>query len=712
MLIAVLAMVLAPTFLTAQSSLLDSLENQLTQFSKQDVGRVDLLNNISYALRRVDLDRSCECGVEARTLAEKLDYQRGIAESFSNLGNCFYLRSDYKEAQESFQKAIDLNTKIENLSDLALSLNGIGMVHIQQGNYPLALDYVQKSLKIAEQINDKERISFANYNIANCHLNLGDYGTALEYYDLSLTISNELGRKDFISVNLRDMGQAHTQLKNYEEAQRFFERSLEIMEELDDQKGISFTLVTLGILHKKQNRLDQAFTYFKQAADLSKEHDFKHNLCNSYLCLGESYIERNDYESALNYALSGLLIAKELKIIPEQRDAFKQLSNIYETEGNYKNAYQSYKAFKALDDSIFSEESIRTIANLRSLHEYEKEKQKTVLTQLQKDAVQEAEARWQRTVRDFFIVAFIVTAVLVLIVFRISTQRKKANRILSNQKDEIEGTYKQLYWQNEEIQQQNEVLTSQRIKLESTLDKLQKAQSQLVQSEKMASVGVLTAGIAHEINNPLNFIHGGKSALDKYVKKNLKKHESKMKPLLDTIDMGIKRVTGIVLSINRFSRESGNKKERCEIGLILDNCLLMIQNQIKARIKVEKHYTEESFELLCQEGELHQVFLNVLMNAVQSIEGRGTIAIATELRGADLEVSVSDTGCGISPQNLDKVTNPFFTTKDPGKGTGLGMSISYNIIKGHKGKIQFESKEGEGTTVIVTLPVEKTAVEV
>ncbi len=706
------AMLVNSVSLVAQNPTLDSLENVLETHQTKDSTRVKLLSEVAYNLRRIDLDRSCECAAEANALAEELSYKKGIATSFNALANCFYLRSDYKEAFNFFEKSEKLHLETGDQAGLSFSLNGTGMAHLRQGNYPAALDYIQRALSIGEKAGDKTRISFSTYNIGNCYSLLGEYSMALDYYQRSLEMSRELKKKDFISVTLRDMGQAYTMLNKYDEARECFESSMRIMEEENDQKGISFTMITLGILNEKQGRLDEAFKYFTEAAAISKKSGFKHNLCDSYTCLSDIYIGRREYSKALNYALSSLLIAKELNILPEQSDIYEQLSRIYEATGDYKKAYQSHQAFKELNDSVFNEESIRTVANLKNSFHYEKEKQKAAFEQQQKDAVLQAEAKWQRMVRNFFIIAFIVTFILVLVVVRISIQRKKANETLSLQNDEIEKTSRRLTQKNEEISLKNKELKNQSSKLENALGDLQKAQSQLVQSEKMASVGVLTAGIAHEINNPLNFIHGGKSALDRYVKKNLKEHQEKLKPLLDTIDVGIKRVTGIVLSINRFSREGGGKNENCDIHLILENCLLMLQNQFKSRVKIKKSYTEEAFRLFGQEGDLHQVFINVLANAIQSIEKGGTVSISTEVVGENLEVKISDTGCGISRQNLNRVTNPFFTTRDPGKGTGLGMSIAYNIIKDHLGKIRYESEEGVGTTAIVTLPVIKTTVEV
>lgn len=258
---------------------------------------------------------------------------------------------------------------------------------------------------------------------------------------------------------------------------------------------------------------------------------------------------------------------------------------------------------------------------------------------------------------------------------------------------------------NKELSAANEHLFYQKDKLESTIDKLKKTQSQLVQSEKMASVGILTSGIAHEINNPLNFIQGGKLAIENYIEENLIDVSDDFKPLLDIIETGINRASDIISSLNRFNRKSDTLNEKCEIHIIIDNCLIMLRNKLKHKVEIINHYTNSNFVILGNEGKLHQVFLNILSNAEQSIEKEGTIEITTAIENEKLEITFSDNGCGISEENLNKIIDPFFTTKDPGKGTGLGLSIAYQIIQNHKGNIKINSKLEKGTTVIVTLPI-------
>ena len=260
---------------------------------------------------------------------------------------------------------------------------------------------------------------------------------------------------------------------------------------------------------------------------------------------------------------------------------------------------------------------------------------------------------------------------------------------------------------NEELTSTNEELLNQREELEAVLTNLKKTRKQLVQSEKMASLGVLASGVAHEINNPLNFIKGGVVGIEQYFDENLRDKKEDVGPLIDGINEGIDRAAKIVKSLNHYSRKSGSKFQKCDMHEIIDNCIVMLQNQTKNRIEVQKAYTEKDHYIEGNEGKLHQVMINVLSNSVQAIKGKGIINIKTQASEKKMVIIVKDTGQGISKENLSKVFDPFFTTKDPGEGTGLGLSITYSILEEHNGTIDIESKVGEGATVIIQLPLNK-----
>ncbi|QQS52558.1 MAG: HAMP domain-containing histidine kinase [Bacteroidota bacterium] len=263
----------------------------------------------------------------------------------------------------------------------------------------------------------------------------------------------------------------------------------------------------------------------------------------------------------------------------------------------------------------------------------------------------------------------------------------------------------QLEASNEMLLEKQNTIVKQNEELKATMENLKLAQAHLVQAEKMASLGVLTAGVAHEINNPLNYILGGYHGItDHFETIGLDKNERLIK-MLDIIKIGVDRVSNIVKSLNQFSRNNQTNDEVCDLHAIVENCLTMLNNQLKNRIGIQKNYWPGQLDILGNNGKLHQVFLNILSNAVQSIENTGEINIKTLKKGGEAIISIQDTGCGISQENLTRITDPFFTTKDPNKGIGLGLSICYGIIKEHKGKMEFNSELHKGTTVNITLPL-------
>lgn len=291
------------------------------------------------------------------------------------------------------------------------------------------------------------------------------------------------------------------------------------------------------------------------------------------------------------------------------------------------------------------------------------------------------------------------------------TEIKETHKRLEEYKNNLKMLVKlrteELETANEELIATNEELFSQKEELQKALMNLQKAQNQLVISEKLSSLGMLAAGVAHEINNPLNFIQGGIIALENYFTEKLKNHKENVLPLIEAIKEGVRRSTEIVRSLNRYSRSDSNTQSDIDIRSIIDSCLVLLNNQIKNRITVHKHYSGTALSFRGNEGQIHQVFMNLLVNAIHAIDDKGRIDITTEKHNNKLKITISDNGCGIAPELIDRITDPFVTTKEPGKGTGLGLSISLNIIQQHGGNIKFESEPGKGTAVIVTLPLTK-----
>jgi signal transduction histidine kinase len=277
--------------------------------------------------------------------------------------------------------------------------------------------------------------------------------------------------------------------------------------------------------------------------------------------------------------------------------------------------------------------------------------------------------------------------------------------IVKNQNYELQTLNEELSTANEEMTFKNDELHKQRLELELALNHLQLTQKQLIQSEKLASIGILSSGIAHEINNPLNFIKGGCYGLENFLKQIIPDQKETIEPFFDAINTGVDRAANIVSSLAAYARIDDSDRTDCKINSIIDVCLMMLQNRLNDKVEIIKNYCKNECIIKGNEGKLHQAFLNILMNAEESIEEHGTITISTQVIDNFLITKVNDTGCGIAKENLNKILEPFFTTKDPGIGTGLGLSITYKIILEHSGFLEYSSEPGKGTTVTVKLPV-------
>ncbi len=275
--------------------------------------------------------------------------------------------------------------------------------------------------------------------------------------------------------------------------------------------------------------------------------------------------------------------------------------------------------------------------------------------------------------------------------FHLEKLVQKRTKDLEAANKELESLYKELKEQKEEV--------------DSTLHALKEAQSRLIQSEKMVSLGVLTAGVSHEINNPLQYLSGIHYGFANYFKKYGSQEEQTTNLLLSSTETSIKRISSIVNGLNQLNRDNRNFDEDCDIHSIINNCLTVLHNQYKYTIEIEEKYYSDTIILKGNVGQLHQVFINILTNAVQAIENKGKISITTSIKAKNAIIEIYDTGHGINEENLAKIIDPFFTTKEPGKGTGLGLSISYSILKDHKGRIEFESEVNKGTKAIITLPL-------
>ncbi|HEY6896459.1 MAG TPA: cache domain-containing protein [Rhodocyclaceae bacterium] len=286
-----------------------------------------------------------------------------------------------------------------------------------------------------------------------------------------------------------------------------------------------------------------------------------------------------------------------------------------------------------------------------------------------------------------------------------------------------------------ELRESNAHLAAEQKEIEALLAKMEMAQNQLLQSEKMAAIGQLAAGVAHEINNPIGFVHSNLGTLGNYAKElieliaayeqaagalpddaaarirgmqarmDLAFIKEDMLSLLAETNQGINRVTKIVQDLKDFSHvDREDKWQPDDLHKGLDSTVNVVWNELKYKCEVRKEYGELPL-VECLLPQLNQVFLNLLVNAAHAIEDKGVITLRSGVAGEQVWLEVADTGKGIPAENLHRVFEPFFTTKPVGQGTGLGLSVSYSIVEKHHGRIEVESQVGVGTTFRIWLPV-------
>lgn len=300
----------------------------------------------------------------------------------------------------------------------------------------------------------------------------------------------------------------------------------------------------------------------------------------------------------------------------------------------------------------------------------------------------------------------------------------------------------------EKLKEEQEALANTNLELDTAYKKLKTTQIQLLQQEKMASIGQIAAGVAHEINNPVGFVMSNLGSLKKYMdrlfefikvqsaaleemakqgqgtdsrgpdniksilnKINEAKHSTKLDFILeDVVNLvresidGTERIRQIVQELKSFSRVDEASERMSDINAGIESTINIVWNELKYKATLKKELGSLPMTK-CNPGQMNQVFMNLLINAAHAIEKQGEIAIKTWYEDNNIYVAVSDTGCGIPEDKLEMIFEPFFTTKEPGKGTGLGLSIVYDIIQKHNGGIAVKSRVGEGTTFTLHIPL-------
>ncbi len=566
----------------------------------------------------------------------------------------------------------------------------------------LAIEHYLRCIEFFESINDYWMLADVYAEMANLYSNLEMFSKAAEAMENRIGIieSRDLDLNKYDAYN-RAMW-AMYDAKNYSKAFIFRDQKETYVTEENQEDFLADSYSLEGHILMDQNKFEEAIPLLKKAFEISLRLDRVQSDEWEAYRLSDSYYHIQDYKNALQYALKSeeLLDPGNLRL---KRNLNLILAEIYDVLERENLAYKHLKLYTDLIKESKEEDvaSLVMRAEVRSVLD-KKEKEINLLEQEQ--YVKEQENKTQR-LWIISIAGALLSALLVsLILYRNNKNRQKANRILEKQKERIQ----------------------------ETLTELKSTQSQLIQSEKMASLGELTAGIAHEIQNPLNFVNNFSEVSNELIDEMLDEIDHKdfeevktiakdVKQNLDKINHHGKRADAIVKGMLQHSRSSDGKKEPTDINALADEYLRLAYHGLRAKDKSFNATLKTDFDdrigmIHIASQDIGRVILNLITNAFYAVDEKKkggaenyepTVTVSTKKGNEKLEIKVTDNGNGIPQEILDKVFQPFFTTKPTGKGTGLGLSLSYDIVKMHGGTLSVKTEKGENTEFSIILPLTK-----
>jgi signal transduction histidine kinase len=670
-----IAVLLLGTGLFGQSSAkkLDSLHQALF-IAKDDTARMITLDNLGSYYAESNRDSSLFYFEASIGIARKLRQQLYLVDLL--LGKSYLLQKkvDYigslKLCNEALAICNDRNTEKdarvfgseEFRNDLskyrdALRINvyhQMGNIYSGAGKKDLAISYFKREIIIADELNTKSGRVTSNMNIGSIYADMGEMDSAYLYSKRALDNVAISGWKSYEGFILEDIGRIYLNKGWWDSASIYFKNSMLANRSANNLAGESSANNSMAELFERKGQPDSMLYYAKRAIQFGYQLNSARAITISAKQVSKAWQLIGNADSALVY----LIQAKEMG------DSLVQRHNQMTSEFQQINFQEQMDLEKKAQESTRARNQARTIALVTGLG---------------------------------------LLSILMLVFYRNFRQRQRSYRLL-----------------------------------EKTLEDLKATQAQLIQSEKMASLGELTAGIAHEIQNPLNFVNNfsevNKELINELVEEADKGHTEEVKAIAadiqensEKINHHGKRADAIVKGMLQHSRAGSGKKEPTDINALCDEYLRLAYHGLRAKDKSFNATMKTNFDASIGKvnvipQDIGRVVLNLITNAFYAVQEKKktadpgyepTVEVQTPLSplpgrgvGAEVRIIIKDNGGGIPPAILDKIFQPFFTTKPTGQGTGLGLSMSYEIVtKGHGGELLVESLEGEYTLFTIILPL-------
>ncbi len=732
----------------AQITAIDSI-NKLINNSTSDTQRINLKNEKLRILSNGKLDLAILFADSIINEAKQIKYKQGEAAARVRLAGDFCFTGQFSLAKENLDIAKNILLHAQDSTILAKMYNQYGVMYAMQNQFDSSHMFYNKSIEIARLHHDKSALSTALQNNAIGFQQESNYAKALTNYQEALTIVDELKDlegKAYVELNIAI---TYTSLGESKRAEETYNRVIVVAEKLDLKNVLAYSYANLASLYGDLNDSRKQYDAAMKAVLLGEAIGDWGIASSSLTRAALALADEGKFEEATKLAQRGLIVAdssrqsynifqangsmgailhmqkKYDQAIPYFEKAFHSiaqsdiynaevgrsyanLSDCYEKTGNFAKALSAYKIKTSISDSILGRENIKKATELTLNYEFQKSQQKLQDEQQKKNAI----ARARQT---GLIIGLILTFILTVVAFRGFRNKRKANRLLQLEKE----------------------------KVESTLSELRSTQSQLIQSEKMASLGELTAGIAHEIQNPLNFVNNfsevNAELIDDLKTEALQGNREEVIAIANNIKANEekinhhgKRADAIVKNMLQHSRSGTGKKEPTDLNLLADEYLRLAYHGIRAKYSSFNASLKTDFDktigyINIAPQEIGRVLINLYNNAFYAVFEKEkqeteklldatsdktrkenfvpTVWVKTTKIGHKVEIRIRDNGNGIPDMIKEKIFQPFYTTKPTGEGTGLGLSLSYDIIKAHGGEIKVETKSGEGAEFVIQIPV-------
>lgn len=645
----------------AQDPKIDSLKLSLVQ-TKEDTTKVMLMDAIARYYGFSDLDSSIAYAKKAIALSQSIKYDYGEFMAYQTMSVPYRIF----------------------------------------GEYPKALELEINSLRIAEQLPNRrnEAIAQAHMNIGHSYRIMGNYRESIAQHHLACQYQKASGKplSGMIS-SYNSAAIAYSLMEEKELALRTADSANGLMKA--SGKPWSFALENQGRVQFNYGNYPLAAKFLEDAIatyphEQNQDHEYFH--AGIYISMANLLFKTGQYDSSIYYASLALQITQKNKFLHNDRDESKILAQDYKLLHKSDSVVRYLERSVAANDSIFSQSRVR---QFQSIGFSEEQRQKEM---------EAARERFRVQVRFYALIAALAVFLLIaFILYRNNLQKQKANLLLHSQKLEIENA----------------------------LSSLKSTQKQLIRAEKMASLGELTAGIAHEIQNPLNFVNNfsevNAELFDEMEKEFRTGRQSEAFALATDIEQNLqkishhgKRADAIVKGMMQHSRISTGQKEPTDLNALADEWQRLSFHGMRARdprdsvsksftCKIQTDYDQAMGKINVIPQDIGQVLLNLYNNAFYSINEKmkmqgekfePLISVKTQKNVNGLQIIIKDNGMGIPQKVFDKIFQPFFITKPTGQGTGLGLSLTYDIItKEHGGKISVETVEGEYAEFMIQLPL-------